>query len=250
MSHVPWSRICHAAEAIETAGTPPDLFEKTLQQLELLIPSDHAVAVPNMNIHEVSQRVGRPNDKMIIHNAPSRFWPSYVEYYEALDPTQNTASYQALPTVSMVDLSRVSGSEFGRDFLQKYGVGFRLCLSNLTLTDGSGFLIVLHRGVRTPFTEREIASASAFFPHINNLSILLAHPDGERATRARETAAAAGLSKREQEVAILLSERMSILEIAERLFISRHTVEKHMQHIYWKLKAPGKDAVRRMLLGE
>ena len=71
-----------------------------------------------------------------------------------------------------------------------------------------------------------------------------------QASRVQDAAAAAGLSRREQDVAVLLSRRLSIREIADRLFISRHTVEKHMQHIYWKLNAGGKADVRRLLLGD
>jgi DNA-binding NarL/FixJ family response regulator len=43
------------------------------------------------------------------------------------------------------------------------------------------------------------------------------------------------LTEREREVARLILEELSSTEIAERLFISSHTVESHRKHIYQKL---------------
>jgi len=60
--------------------------------------------------------------------------------------------------------------------------------------------------------------------------------------------AEAGLSPREMEVAALLAQRLSTAEIAERLFISHHTVSKHLEHIYMKLNASRRSEARRILL--
>lgn len=46
-----------------------------------------------------------------------------------------------------------------------------------------------------------------------------------------------GLSKRELEVLILLSEGLSNQEIADRLFVSLNTVKTHISKIYQKLNA-------------
>ncbi len=61
--------------------------------------------------------------------------------------------------------------------------------------------------------------------------------------------AAARLTPREQEVALLLCERLSVAEIAERLFLSPRTVAKHLEHIYEKLGLHGKRRVYEQLLG-
>jgi len=250
VSPISWKRISEAVEAIEVAGSPEGVFVRAVEQLDLLVPSDHAIAVPNVNVREIRQRVGRPNPQMIMRNSPPGYWESYLQYYEALDPRQNEAYYLAHSGVAIVDTSFLYKTEFGNDFLKKHGVRHCLCLSNLTRNGGPGFVLCMFRGQGTPFSEQEVQAASALLPHIHNLSLMAAGPAARRAARAHEAAAAAGLTSREQEVAVLLSERMSIREIAERLFISRHTAAKHMQHIYWKLNASGRSDVRRLLLGD
>jgi diguanylate cyclase (GGDEF)-like protein len=61
-------------------------------------------------------------------------------------------------------------------------------------------------------------------------------------------ASQAGLTEREHEIALLLSERLSMREIAERLSISRRTVEKHAENIYLKLGIRRKQEVGEHLL--
>ena len=56
------------------------------------------------------------------------------------------------------------------------------------------------------------------------------------------------LTRREQEIAFLLSEKLSMPEIADRLFISCRTVEKHAENIYGKLGVRRKREVGEHLL--
>jgi DNA-binding CsgD family transcriptional regulator len=58
-----------------------------------------------------------------------------------------------------------------------------------------------------------------------------------------------GLTQRETEIALLLSVRLSMPEIADRLFISRRTVEKHAERIYAKLGVRRKKEVGEHLRG-
>ncbi len=76
---------------------------------------------------------------------------------------------------------------------------------------------------------------------------------GEAPSGKREPAAlharclALGLSAREAEVALLICQGRSNREIAEALFISEATVKKHATHIYEKLDAQGRKALREKL---
>ncbi len=48
-------------------------------------------------------------------------------------------------------------------------------------------------------------------------------------------AAAPGLTSREREIAELVADGLSNRQIAERLVISKRTVDAHIEHIYGKL---------------
>lgn len=58
---------------------------------------------------------------------------------------------------------------------------------------------------------------------------------GSRRPHVRATAGWESLTETEQKVVALVSQRLSNPEVAERLFISRYTVESHLKHIYRKL---------------
>ena len=58
---------------------------------------------------------------------------------------------------------------------------------------------------------------------------------GPRTTRARASHGWESLTPTERKVAGLVAQRLSNPEVAERLFISRHTVESHLKHIFAKI---------------
>jgi DNA-binding CsgD family transcriptional regulator/Holliday junction resolvasome RuvABC ATP-dependent DNA helicase subunit len=68
---------------------------------------------------------------------------------------------------------------------------------------------------------------------------------GRRAADA--VVGASGLTSREWEVAQLAAERLTAQEIAERLFISRRTVETHLARVYAKLGVASKSELARRL---
>ncbi len=83
-------------------------------------------------------------------------------------------------------------------------------------------------------------------------TILLKHME-ELETATRSVDSFDSLSRREQEVFLLLAEGKSIREIAHELFISPKTVESHKYHIMEKLEAASvvdltKIAIRKNLI--
>lgn len=58
---------------------------------------------------------------------------------------------------------------------------------------------------------------------------------GTRRRRVRATSGWESLTETERKVVALVAQRLSNPEVADRLFISRHTVESHLKHIYRKL---------------
>jgi DNA-binding CsgD family transcriptional regulator len=186
-------------------------------------------------------------------HSPGGFWDEYFSHKGRMGwicfSIEASSSLPRLEAIDWLDWVGKDKTEIGH-FLRKHDTQYVCNISNHADTGSSGFRFSLYRSLRTPFTENDIATASALFPHLHNLCVCATRPETNASGRARAAAAAAGLSEREQDVAVLLSERLSIVEIAERLFISRHTVEKHVEHIHLKLKVSGKRKVRYRLLGE
>jgi DNA-binding NarL/FixJ family response regulator len=61
--------------------------------------------------------------------------------------------------------------------------------------------------------------------------------------------ALAPLTQREAEVAVLIAEGLADREIAERLFLSHHTVSQYVKRIYRKLEVGSRVGLTRLLLG-
>jgi DNA-binding CsgD family transcriptional regulator len=57
----------------------------------------------------------------------------------------------------------------------------------------------------------------------------------QKAPRAAEKTEAAGLTEREVQILLLLSEHLTKQQIASRLYLSPHTVDKYVRSIYAKL---------------
>jgi predicted ATPase/class 3 adenylate cyclase/DNA-binding CsgD family transcriptional regulator len=68
-----------------------------------------------------------------------------------------------------------------------------------------------------------------------SLDEAVAYAQRGRGERKRPASGWASLTPTEQQVARLVSEGMSNKEMAERLFVSPHTVRTHLQHVYSKL---------------
>jgi DNA-binding CsgD family transcriptional regulator len=78
----------------------------------------------------------------------------------------------------------------------------------------------------------------------------LAHADvlSRRLAPASALSYPAGLSAREVEVLRLVAEELSDAQIAERLYVSLHTVKSHLRSIYTKLGVSSRSAATRFAL--
>ena len=76
--------------------------------------------------------------------------------------------------------------------------------------------------------ERDVARVAA---HLRQHGV----KRGSRRRHVRATSGWESLTETEHKVVALVAQRLSNPEVAERLFVSRHTVESHLKHIYRKL---------------
>jgi len=274
---VDWRKLCHAVEDLESEVTPEGFLSQGLEALGRLVPYDHALAVQTIGLvassppgeAEVRRAYTLPfsfedgklhvahdesYDRRLFKSlrAPAGFWDEYFSHHgragwkcASVEPGLPVARLELLDWYRSAGNGRTGAGRFVR----KHDSRHVLSVSNYTETRGSGFRFCLYRSRRTPFTGTDVATVSALFPHLHNFCVAGVQPEEHLRQRARAAAAAAGLSRREQDVAVLLAERLSIDEISEILFISRHTVEKHVEHIHDKLRASDKREVRLRLLG-
>jgi len=143
--------------------------------------------------------------------------------------------------VGVIDPASFGDREFQRDFAATHRILHTLALTTLPhlAHEVEGFSLGLFRGTGSTFSAGELAVLRVLYPHLENLFLLLGSPEAARRQGFVQDAAGRDFTGRETEVVSLLCQRLSVEEIAGRLFISRHTVEKHLEHIYAKLRVSG-----------
>ncbi len=233
MKRAPWQRIAAFLEAIESERTMAAFAARALSALDLLFDFDYAffVVTDAQEIQKVSYFGNRHFSESLLRD--------YFSHYVQRDPV-----LPLLPHIRMgrADWTKYDKDGFTTDFVSRTGSTHAFALSNLVETGGLG-------GGAHEYAETDMMTAAAPYPHLHNLSSAILSPEEHHTRELRRSFEAAGLTPREQEVAFFLSERLSVGEIAERLFISRKTVAKHLEHIYLKLGLHGKRDVYEQLLG-
>jgi len=239
MRRVPWRRVAEVLESLEVEQTLDGLLARALESMQPLIGHDYSVAAYARSDFSRFRTLQA-------RDAPDSLIAQYLLHYRTLD--------RWLPRHRRRPLQRIAWrfqrrGEF-RNWVLESGIRHSLGISDLSDGREQGYVLGLMRHGRRWFTELDKAVISAVQPHLGYFVDALVRPEMAQARRLREEAAAAGLTPREQDVAILLALRLPTPEIAERLYISRHTVEKHLEHIYLKLGTTDRAQARRLLLGE
>jgi DNA-binding CsgD family transcriptional regulator len=239
MGRVPWRKIATFLESLEAEPTLDGVLERALASLQPLVGHDFSVAAYARSDFARFKSL-RSRD------APDSLIAQYLLFYHRLD--------RWLPRYRQHPLQRIAWrfqrrGEF-RSWILESGIRHSLGISDLSDGREQGFLVGLLRHGHHWFSEQDKTVIAAVQPHLSYFVDAVVRPELAQARRLQETGAAAGLTPREQEVAALLAMRLPTPEIAERLYISRHTVEKHLEHIYLKLRTTDRAEARRQLLGE
>ena len=217
---IPWREICELLEAIEGEQTLQGFFQRTLERLEVLVPYDYGLAV----LSDAAQPDRLPI--VISRSAPRELIDRCFRQNNPLCPVVSTG---------VGDRLRSSPPRHS-----VFGTGASISVGNLKEADSHGFVISLHREYERAFSALERKILEALSPHLHNFVRVLTGSLGQHQRRLLSVAASAGLSRREKEIYLLLCNRLTIAEIAQGLFISRHTAAKHIEHIYDKLLVSGR----------
>jgi len=239
MGRVPWRKIATFLEALEVEQTLDGLLDRAMEASVPLVAHDYSIAV---YVRSDFSRFRSLRSR----DAPDSLIPQYLLHYHSMD--------RWLPRHRQRSLQRIAWrfqrrSEF-RNWVLESGIRHSLGVSDLSDGREQGFVLGLLRHGRRWFSEHDKAVITAIQPHLGYFVDAMVRPEITQTRRLKEAGAAAGLTPREQDVAVLLAMRLPTPEIAERLYISRHTVEKHLEHIYLKLKTTDRAQARRQLLGE
>lgn len=230
LESLPWRKANDFLASVGTERTLDGFGARVMREIGVLVPSDcgcFTVGDPHS--------LGRPQ-LFIPFRVPPGATSEYFGHYITTDPF--LSSYPSTPR-GVIPWT-VLDCEFTRDYLRRYGIRHTILLGDLKDADGLGFILSFHRVTRKGFDEQERAAFFTLRPHLHNLFFLLHAPEKVRLNRLSAAARASGLTQREGEVLRLLCDRLSAVEIAENLTISRRTVEKHIEHVYLKLGVHGR----------
>jgi len=247
---LPWNRVNDFLLQVGAARNLNEFNNLVLTHVADLIPHDYPILCLDLkhitnDVRFDIEHPTRPIDPAIIAVAGEPGTVADFNRYFRFHLPLTTGYFLKEPVVDFRPFAR---TEFVTDFIrprkmvQCVGGWFR-----------SYNIIIPRCKPAWPFTDRETLLCNIISPHLENLYDVLYGAATNRTTpltrSMRIDHSASGLTPREQEIAVLLSERCTMAEIADRLFISRRTVEKHAENIYSKLNVTKKQEVREHLLG-
>lgn len=252
-SKVPWLKIHDYLLQVGSCRTISEFTLTACKEAEKLVPFDTTACLHRLVEGRCFERclggVGCSTDVTA----------SYNDYYRMRQPGAPAGRGQhsvqdpgLLMFTPIVDWRKLQRLEYASDFM----LPNNMYKSVAHVFPAQQIALSAHRSRLSPdFTDVDVTVMDLLNEHLNIYWSFLVEREGaqhgpspEESRSAREKASRFGLTQREQEIALLLAERLSMPEIADRLFISRRTVEKHAENIYGKLGIRRKQEVGEHLL--
>ena len=235
-----WKRAYELLTEIAAQQTVQDGLASTMNLLEELVPGDRGVAVMRME-GLIPYCVRWPD-------YASGYVPRFNTYYNMRSPFYFDSPYRDLPPV---DWDRYRDTEYHNGFNRPLHIRYSLGLGLTDATTGEQYAVFVHRSPSGPaFTEEDRRQLAALWRPLSSILTCISRRelDLRHGVHPRETRTGCDiLSPRESQIAELLCQRLTMRSIAERLGISRRTVERHALHIYAKLNVSGKRELIRVL---
>jgi DNA-binding CsgD family transcriptional regulator len=241
---VPWAKVHDYLLHVESCATPREFMLAASVEVEKLIPFDAAAGVFSTLDVRILQGIGLTESVNASYNTYYRtrqpaFLPGHSRLQDHWDflfgPTVNWRNYR--------------NQEFAQDFMIPNG----LCKSLSRVPSGPICLSINRSRFARDFTEADVAILDVLHQHLGNLYTLLLRK-GALTDPALSTERIGdqfhSLSRREAEICSLLARRFNTSEIADYLFISRRTVERHIENIFDKLHVQSRGQLRMTLGSE
>ena len=228
----PWLKINDYLREIGGSKTRDEFCERVLSGLVRLIPSDMAGLFQFLGpcLYQIGSSEGDVEAYQSYYQFRLPWFPS--PHKPAVPPdTIGKINWRTLPYLD---------SEFFTDFM--FPTGFE---KSLTVSLPSVMLVTaMHRSrMALDFTNLEYTILNVLAPHVQNFYSCfekIAKLSCSFPTNDEIADHFGNLSHREVEIAAFLCRGLTFAEIATQLFISRRTVETHIQHLYDKMNVHDK----------
>ncbi len=229
------NEITYKIHAVEHSSAMRRQF---LELLRMLIPYNHA------SFYLASREEDRVLSDPVTVNIPLEKLKEYEEY-EDIDYTRwifTSGKNMAYRETDLFSKTERESSRFYREFYCKHDIHYSAQLSLAFHEQFLGIVSLYRPRGEEDFTEKDVFILEQLKEH---LSLRLFHDRHSDPFLTPETTAPAGpdlpserfdLTAREIEILSLILNGLSNQDIAERLFISEHTVKKHLINIYKKLR--------------
>ena len=178
-------------------------------------------------------------DRVVKQGVEDKAIGQYREYYWHLDPFPpklRLPSPITLTTEQIIHLSDFVCTEYYNDFLKPQSIHHQMTIFLSSENQALGVIAIFRPQHEANFSQRDRKKAKLTAPYLagalektivlesNNPTLILSH-------NLRKV----GISQRELDVISLLYQGLENSEIADRLYISRYTVQNHLKSIYEKL---------------
>jgi DNA-binding CsgD family transcriptional regulator len=249
---VPWRKVHNYLLQVESCETTSEFMHTACAEVEKLIHFDAAAGIWSAKNGTCLEVVGPPECVPNSYYAYCR-----IRQLARLFGESKRLDQWDFPSVQVIRWRTRRSLKYGVDFMIPGGLSrsFRdmqvLPFPPLAELPGQQIVLAIFRTRLAPdFTGADRAILDVLNQHLGKLFAVLNRktdlPDQALSVHAI-TKRFRSLSQREAELCCLLARRLNTAEIAEGLFISRRTVEKHIDNIFDKLHVRSRTQLRTTL---
>jgi DNA-binding CsgD family transcriptional regulator len=227
---------------------PRELAVRIIENMNKIMPYDQA------RIYFLDQK-GFVTGEILL-GVDRRWMNAYRDYFSlildgkyAVPGRVKNSDVRRVKSAGIINYTVCSGDEFVSDYIRPQKILYNLSCS---LYDQHGIIkkiLMFDRAGKTNYSERDILIFSMILPHLQNLhKNYYAQPKSDDNFCQDDRDPDSGLTKRELEIAMMVSEGYTPERISKSLFVSRTTVYKHIAHIHEKLNVSNRQELILKLL--